>query len=117
MLALNVVASDSEAESRRLFTSQQQSFVNLRRGRPGKIPPPIDDIEAFWQPHEKSGVERALACSVLGDVEDVAQGMADFVVRHRPDELLLTANLYDHAARLRSFELAAQAWRTVSETR
>ena len=56
MLALNVVASDSEAESRRLFTSQQQSFVNLRRGRPGKIPAPIDDIEAFWEPHEKLGV-------------------------------------------------------------
>lgn len=52
MLALNVVASDSETESRRLFTSQQQSFVNLRRGRPGKIPAPIDDIESFWEPHE-----------------------------------------------------------------
>ena len=115
MLALNVVAAESAADARRQFTSQQQSFVNLRRGRPGKIPPPIDDIEAFWQPHEKSGVERALACSVLGDPDDVAQGLADFVTRHRPDELLLTANLYDHTARLRSFELAAQAWRKVSE--
>ena len=115
MLALNVVAAGSAAEARRQFTSQQQSFVNLRRGRPGKIPAPIDDIEAFWRPHEKSGVERALACSVLGDVDDVAQGLADFVTRHRPDELLLTANLYDHTARLRSFELAAQAWCKVSE--
>ena len=110
MLALNVVASDSEAESRRLFTSQQQSFVNLRRGRPGKIPAPIDDIEAFWEPHEKLGVERALACTVLGDPQQVADGIAAFVERHSPDELMLTANLHDHRARLRSFELAMQAW-------
>ncbi|HVJ39618.1 MAG TPA: LLM class flavin-dependent oxidoreductase [Stenotrophomonas sp.] len=112
MLALNVVAADSEAEARRLFTSQQQSFVNLRRGRPGRIPPPLDDIESFWQPHEKVGVERALACAVLGDAQAVGEGIAAFVARHRPDELLLTANIYDHGARLRSFELAAHAWQS-----
>jgi luciferase family oxidoreductase group 1 len=112
MLALNVVAADSEAEARRLFTSQQQSFVNLRRGRPGRIPPPVDDIESFWQPHEKAGVERALACAVLGDAQAVGEGIAAFVARHRPDELLLTANIYDHGARLRSFELAAKAWQS-----
>ncbi|MBB5884680.1 LLM class flavin-dependent oxidoreductase [Xanthomonas sp. LMG 8992] len=113
VLALNVVAAASTAEARRLFTTQQQSFVNLRRGRPGLIPPPIDDIEAFWAPHEKLGVERALACTVLGDPETVAQGLADFVARHRPDELLFTANIHDHAARLRSFQLAADAWMQV----
>ncbi len=111
ILALNVVVSDSLEESKRLFTSQQQSFVRLRRGQPGLIPPPVDDIEDFWEPHEKFGVERALACTVLGNREQVGQGMADFVERHRPDELLLTANVFDHAARLRSFELAMQAWR------
>lgn len=111
ILALNVVASDSLEESKRLFTSQQQSFVRLRRGLPGLIPPPVDDIEDFWEPHEKFGVERALACTVLGNREQVGQGMADFVERHRPDELLLTANVFDHAARLRSFELAMQAGR------
>ena len=110
MLALNVVASESEAESRRLFTTQQQSFVKLRRGQPGLIPAPVADIETFWEPHEKAGVERALACTVLGDPAQVAEGMADFVSRHQPDELLLTANIFDHAARLRSFELAMQAW-------
>ncbi|MCI2261922.1 MULTISPECIES: LLM class flavin-dependent oxidoreductase [Xanthomonas] len=114
VLALNVVAAASTAEARRLFTTQQQSFVNLRRGRPGLIPPPIDDIEAFWAPHEKLGVERALACTVLGDPGTVAQGLADFVARHRPDELLLTANIHDHAARLRSFQLAAEAWTQVA---
>ncbi|MCW0386321.1 LLM class flavin-dependent oxidoreductase [Xanthomonas sacchari] len=114
VLALNVVAAASTAEARRLFTTQQQSFVNLRRGRPGLIPPPIDDIEAFWAPHEKLGVERALACTVLGDVDAVAQGLSDFVARHRPDELLLTANIHDHAARLRSFQLASEAWTQVA---
>lgn len=114
VLALNVVAAASTAEARRLFTTQQQSFVNLRRGRPGLIPPPIDDIEAFWAPHEKLGVERALACTVLGDADAVAQGLSDFVARHRPDELLLTANIHDHAARLRSFQLAAEAWTQVA---
>ncbi|MCW0448623.1 LLM class flavin-dependent oxidoreductase [Xanthomonas sacchari] len=114
VLALNVVAAASTEEARRLFTTQQQSFVNLRRGRPGLIPPPIDDIEAFWAPHEKLGVERALACTVLGDADAVAQGLSDFVARHRPDELLLTANIHDHAARLRSFQLASEAWTQVA---
>ena len=109
LLALNVVAAASDAEARRLFTTQQQSFVNLRRGQPGLIPPPIDDIDAYWTPAERSGVERALACAVVGDPDTVREGIAACIERHRPDELMLTANVYDHAARLRSFELAAQA--------
>ena len=113
VLGLNVVASDSEAEAKRLFTTQQQSFVNLRRGLPGLIPPPIDDIEAFWQPHEKAGVQNALACAVVGEVQQVQEGLAAFVARHKPDEVLVTANIYDHAARKRSFGLAMQAWRAL----
>jgi len=113
VLGLNVVASDSEADAKRLFTTQQQSFVNLRRGLPGLIPPPIDDIEAFWQPHEKAGVQNALACAVVGDVKQVQEGLAAFVARHKPDEVLVTANVYDHAARKRSFGLAMQAWRAL----
>ena len=109
LLALNAVAAASDAEARRLFTTQQQSFVNLRRGQPGLIPPPIDDIDAYWTPAERSGVERALACAVVGDPDTVREGIAAFIERHRPDELMLTANVYEHAARLRSFELAAQA--------
>src|SRR5690606_4205469 len=98
-----------DAQARRLFTTQQQSFVNLRRGRPGLVPPPIDDIESWWTPTEKLGVERALACAVVGGPETVRQGLADFIQRHRPDELMLTANIFDHALRRRSFELAMQA--------
>ena len=111
MLAVNVVAADTAAEARRLFTTQQQAFVNLRRGRSGLIPPPIDDIEAFWTPVEKAGVERALACAVVGDATDVRHGLQAFIARHRPDELMLTANLHAHPARLHSFELAAAAIR------
>lgn len=107
MLGINVVAADSDAEARRLFTTQQQAFVNLRRGRPGLVPPPVDDIESFWQPHEKLQVEHALACAVVGDANTVRQGIDAFVARHRPAELMLTANIFDHAARLRSFEIAA----------
>jgi luciferase family oxidoreductase group 1 len=114
MLALNVVAADTDAEARRLFTTLQQSFVNLRRGKLGHVPPPIDDIEAYWTPQEKAGVQNALACSVVGGPDRVRAGIADFVARHQPDELMLTANIFDHAARLRSFELAADAVRPIT---
>ncbi|MBT2747269.1 MULTISPECIES: LLM class flavin-dependent oxidoreductase [unclassified Lysobacter] len=113
MLALNVVAADSGAQARRLFTTQQQSFVNLRRGMPGLIPPPIDDIERFWTPLEKAGVAQALACAVVGDPGEVREGIAAFIARHRPDEVMITANIYEHAARLYSFELAARACKAI----
>jgi alkanesulfonate monooxygenase SsuD/methylene tetrahydromethanopterin reductase-like flavin-dependent oxidoreductase (luciferase family) len=107
MLALNVIAADSGGEARRLFTTLQQSFVNLRRGQLGLVPPPIDDIEAYWTPQEKAMVEPALACSVVGDAATVREGLDSFVARHQPDELMLTANLFDHAARVHSFVLAS----------
>jgi len=114
MLGVNVVASESDAEAKRLFTTQQQSFINLRRGRPGLIPPPIDDIETYWSLAEKMGVEQALACAVVGDPGTVRDGLAAFIDRHRPDELMVTANIFDHAARKRSFELAMQARQALS---
>jgi luciferase family oxidoreductase group 1 len=110
MLALNVVAADTRAQAQRLFTTQQQSFVRLRRGTPGLIPPPVDDIEAFWTPQEKAMVAQALACAVVGDAQDVREGIAAFAAAHRPDELMLTANIFDHAARRHSFALAAAAF-------
>jgi luciferase family oxidoreductase group 1 len=109
MLGINVVAAGDDAQARRLFTTQQQSFINLRRGRPGLVPPPIEDIESYWTPTEKFGVQSALACAVVGGPETARQGLAAFIARHRPDELLLTANIFDHQLRRRSFELAMQA--------
>jgi luciferase family oxidoreductase group 1 len=111
LLALNVVVADSDAEARRLFTSQQLGFINLVRGRPGLVPPPVDDIAAVSTPQERMGVDRALACAVVGSPETVERGVAAFLARHRPAELMLTANVFDHAARLRSFELAAEVLR------
>ena len=114
MLALNVVAADTRAEAQRLFTTQQQAFVRLRRGQPGLVPPPIDDIESFWTPAEKAMVGEALACSVVGDPADLREGIAAFIDRHRPDELMLTGNIFDHAARKHSFTLASQAMQGMS---
>ena len=107
VLGLNVVAADSDAVARYLFTTQQQSFINLRRGRPGLIPPPIDDIEAYWTPPEKLMLERALACAVVGDAGTLQDGIEAFVARHRPDEVLITTNVFEHAARRHSFEMVA----------
>jgi len=108
MLGINIVAAASDAEARRLFTTQQQSFVNLRRGRPGLIPPPIDNIENYWTPTEKFGVQQALACAVVGSADTVKEGIEAFVERHRPDELMITANVFEHEARCRSFAIVAE---------
>lgn len=109
MLAFNVFAADTDAEGKRLRTSMQQAFVNLRTGRPGPLPRPVDDITALYDPSAIELVDRALSCSVAGAPETVRRGLADFVARHRPDELILTGQIHDHAARLRSFEIAAGA--------
>ena len=112
MLALNVVAADTDAEARRLFTTQQQAFVNLRRGRPGLVPPPLasaEAMDAYCTPAERAGVDAALACAVVGSPDTVRTGLRAFVERYQPDELMLTANVFDHASRLKSFELAAAA--------
>lgn len=107
MLAANVIAADTDAEARRQFTSQQQSFVNLRRGTPGQVPPPIDDIDGFWSPAERAMVERALAVSFVGSPDTVQRGLAAFIDDLQPDELMITAHLHDQPARLRSIELVA----------
>ena len=107
MLGANVVAADSDAEARRQFTSQQQSFINLRRGSPGQVPPPIDDIDSYWSPAEKAMVERSLAVSFVGSPETVQRGLAAFIESTRPDELMITAHVHDQPARLRSIEFVS----------
>jgi luciferase family oxidoreductase group 1 len=108
MLCVNALAADTDREARRQFTSQQQSFVNLRRGTPGQVPPPIDDIDAYWSPAEKAMVEHALACSFVGSADTVEGGLAAFIDATQPDELMITAHIYDQATRLRSIEILAQ---------
>ena len=109
MACLNVFAAETDGEARRLFTSLQQAFVNLRRGRPGPLPPPVDRIEEFASDLELAGVGHALRYSVVGGPATVRRGLADFAELTRADELMVTAQVFDHAARLRSFELVAAA--------
>ncbi|KYG06326.1 hypothetical protein BE21_35485 [Sorangium cellulosum] len=109
MLGVNVFAADTDEEARRLWTSLQQAFVNLRRGRPGPLPPPVDDFERELSPTDRAGIEQALSCSVVGSPETVRRGLDAFITRTRADELMVTSQIFDHAARLRSFEITAQA--------
>jgi luciferase family oxidoreductase group 1 len=109
MVAANVVAADDDEEARRLFTSPQQSFTNIFRGRRGRLPKPIDDIERYWSPVERERVERMLARSFVGSPDTVRQGLEAFVEETRADELIVASAIHDHAARLRSYELLAGA--------
>ena len=108
MLGVNVFAAESDAEARRLFTSLQQAFVNLRTGRPGLLPPPVDDYEAQLSPMERLGISEALACSMVGSADSVRRGLAAFIATTRADELMVTSQIFDHAARLRSYEITAE---------
>ena len=108
MLGLNVFAADTEREAVRLFSSLQQQFINLIRGTPGQLNPPVENIADYWQPGEQAHVERSLACAVVGDRETVREGLQNFIDDTAPDELMITAQIYDHAARLHSFEIVAE---------
>jgi len=109
MVGLNVFAADTDAEAHRLFTSAQQSFANMVRGRRGKLPAPIDDIESYWAPMEKAQASRMLACSVVGSPDTVRDGVRRLVEETAADELIVAAAIHDHAARLRSYEILAEA--------
>ena len=109
MLGINVFAADTEAEARLLFTSLQQAFVNLRRGRPGPLPPPREGYGEGLSPTDRFGMEEMLSCSVVGSGDMVREGLAAFAARTGADELMMTSQIFDHAARLRSYELARPA--------
>jgi luciferase family oxidoreductase group 1 len=106
MVGVNLFAADTNEEARRLFTSLQQQFINLRRGTPGQLQPPVERLEASEM--ELNGVAHSLACSVIGDRDVVREGLLSVIDQTGADELMLTAQIYDHKARLRSFEIGAQ---------
>jgi luciferase family oxidoreductase group 1 len=117
MLGVNVIAAATDAEARRLFTSHQQAFALLRRGVPGQIPAPIDNIETFWSPAEKVMASQSLACSFVGSSMTVERGLSEFLEITKPDELIVAGLIYDQAARLRSYEILAEVQdRMASET-
>jgi luciferase family oxidoreductase group 1 len=107
MVGANVIAADTDAAARRLFTSAQQAFTNLFRGARGQLQPPIDDIETYWTPLEKAQASRMLACSFVGAPATVRDGLERFVAHTGADEVIVAAAIYEHAARLRSYEILA----------
>jgi luciferase family oxidoreductase group 1 len=117
MLGINVFAAETDAEAQRLFTSLQQAFINLRRGLPGPLLPPVDSMEGRWSVMERVSLEHIMSCSVIGSPETVRQGLAAFIERTGADELMVTAQIFDHAARLRSFELVAEARAALAQTK
>ncbi len=108
MAGVNVIAAATDAEAQRLFTSVQQQFTNLLRGTPGRMRPPIDDIESYWTPIEKARVSAMLACSFVGSPETLRRGLAEFVRQTAADELMVVSAIHDHGARLRSYEILAE---------
>jgi luciferase family oxidoreductase group 1 len=107
MLGCNVFAADTDADARRLATSVQQAFVNLRSGRPSRLPPPVPGYYERLPPEWRTVLDEALACTAIGTPDVVRARLADFTARTGADELMLAAMIYDQAARLRSFEIAA----------
>lgn len=106
MVGVNLFAADSSDDARRLFTSLQQQFINLRRGTPGQLQPPVERIEAA--DHELASVAHSLACTAIGNPDEVREGLKSILAQTEADELILTGQIYDHASRLRSFEIGAQ---------
>jgi luciferase family oxidoreductase group 1 len=107
MLGFNVIAADTDEEARYLSTSRQQAFLNLRRGRPSKLPPPSDRVEMSVP--EEAMLRQALSCSAVGSPETVRRELAAFIERTRPDELIIASQIYDHGAQLRSYQITADA--------
>jgi alkanesulfonate monooxygenase SsuD/methylene tetrahydromethanopterin reductase-like flavin-dependent oxidoreductase (luciferase family) len=107
MLGFNVIAADTDEEAGYLSTSRQQAFLNLRRGRPTKLPPPSAEVAMSRQ--EEAMLRQALSCSAVGSPATVQRELAAFIARTQPDELIIASQIYDHGAHLRSLEITAQA--------
>jgi luciferase family oxidoreductase group 1 len=107
MLGLVVIAAETDDEARFLYSSLQQSTFNNRTGRRGRVPPPVADFEAKLDPQARAIIGDALGCAVVGGPEAVRRGLDDFVQSTGADELMLTANIFDHDKRKRSFEIVA----------
>ncbi len=114
MVALNVFAAETDEEAQKLATSQYQSFLNLVRGKPGKIKPPVDSMEEFWTPQEKALVQSRTGGSIIGSRETVKSGLEKFLRETDADELMINTMTYDHSARLRSYKIVAEIKQAIS---
>ncbi|WP_079211925.1 LLM class flavin-dependent oxidoreductase [Brucella pituitosa] len=109
MLGLNVIAADTDEEAHHLFTSQLQAFVNLRSGRPGKLPAPVVGYQEQLDPSAQALVRQMLSCRVVGGPETVDKGIREVAERTGADELMVTGMIYDHQKRLRSYEIVSNS--------
>ncbi len=114
MAGVNVIAAETDAEARRLFTSVQMAFANMVRGTRGRLQPPIDDIEAYWTPMEKAHASAMLERSFVGSAETVRRGLGRFLAETGVDEVIVASAIHDHAARLRSYEILAEVGRDLA---
>ena len=108
MIGVTGIAADTDAEARRLFTSPQQAFANIVRGTRGRLRPPIDDIETYWSPAEKAQASAMLACAFVGSRDTLRPALDRFMEKTGADELMIASAIYDHAARLRSYEIFSE---------
>ena len=108
MLGVSVIAADTDEEAQRLSTSLQQQFLALQRGRPVQLQPPVDSMDGLWSQWERSTVERTLRQAIVGGPETVRQRLDAFIALTHADEIMVTAHIYDHAARLRSYEIVSE---------
>src|ERR1700722_8396911 len=108
MLGLNVFAADSDGEAELLFTSLQQAFVNLRTGRPGQLPPPLPGYDQTLEPRIADMLERVLRCAIVGGPAKIAEGLGNFIAAHQPDEIMVTAQIFDHGARRKSYGILSK---------
>jgi luciferase family oxidoreductase group 1 len=113
MLGFNVCAAETDQEAQYLRSSSLQSFLNLRRGTPGQLPPPIENFEQSMEPQERAMLAQIGSCSAVGKLETITREMSDFIEQTGADELMLVSSIFDHQKRLRSFELAAQAGKQI----
>jgi luciferase family oxidoreductase group 1 len=108
MAGFNVFAAPTDEDARLLFSSMQQAFVNLRSGRPGKLPPPVENYEAGLDAGARGMIAQALSCSAVGSPETVRQGLEAFIARTGADELMITSQIWAHQDRVRSLEILAE---------
>jgi luciferase family oxidoreductase group 1 len=108
MIGLNIIAADTVEEAKRLATSQQQQFLNIIRGRTGQLSPPVENMDTLWEPHEKAHLQSMQTYSIVGDKTVLRDKLKFFLKETEADEFIVAAQIYDHQARLRSYELLAE---------
>jgi luciferase family oxidoreductase group 1 len=114
MLGINIVAAETDAEAKFLYSSLQQSFLNIRSGRPGRVPPPVENFDPQVDRFGRAMLAEALSCAIVGGPDTVRSGIDEFVSRTGADELMVTANIFDHEKRKRSFSILAEVYQPTS---